>query len=109
MIIEDDAENGRIRRVPKGDVETPFGPSSGTTEDLPSASSDILSTDCRNLSETVRALLDVAESIGSCRELEELFRRLASDLRRVVSFDFLGLVLHEPEGGIVKPQVLETT
>jgi formate hydrogenlyase transcriptional activator len=56
-----------------------------------------------------RALLAVAESIGSCRELEELFRHLARDLRRVVTFDFLGLVLHDSERGVAKAHVLETS
>jgi GAF domain-containing protein len=33
-------------------------------------------------------LLSVAQSIASCRELEELFRRLVGQLQSVVSFDF---------------------
>ena len=77
----------------RGDVETPGNLSPGT-----SSNEDV----------SFQALLAVAESIGSCRELEELFRRLASDLRRVVSFDFLGLVLHDPEHGVAKAHILET-
>jgi formate hydrogenlyase transcriptional activator len=55
-----------------------------------------------------RSLLSVAESITSCRELEELFGRLVGQLQSLVAFDFLGLVVHEPERGIVQTRVLET-
>ena len=58
--------------------------------------------------ERFQALVSVAESITSCREPEELFRRLASQLQRVVTFDFLGLVRYEPEQGVTRPWVLET-
>ena len=78
----------------RGDVETPGRPSPGTASD-----------ECVSF----QALLGVAESIGSCRDLEELFRRLATDLRRVVTFDFLGLVLHERERGLAKAWILETS
>ena len=56
-----------------------------------------------------QSLLSVAESITSCRELEELFRRLVGQLQDLVGFDFLGLVVYEPERGIARTRVLETS
>src|SRR5262249_20193390 len=53
-------------------------------------------------------LLSVAEAITSCRELDELFQHLVGQLQGVVSFDFLGLVVYEPERGVAKTRVLET-
>src|SRR4029077_977863 len=58
--------------------------------------------------ERLESLLSVAESITACRDLEELFRRLVGQLQSVVSFDFLGLVLYEPELGVTRTRVLET-
>src|SRR5947207_12048758 len=63
----------------------------------------------RSLVERFQALLAIAESITSCRDPEELFRRLARQLRRVVRFDLLGLVLLQPERGVTSARVLETT
>src|SRR5213594_1681528 len=67
------------------------------------------STNQLSLVERVQALLAVAESITSCRDPEELFRRLACQLQRVVRFDRLGLVLLQPERGVTSARVLETT
>src|SRR5438552_2140246 len=61
------------------------------------------------LVERFQTLLAVAGSITSCRDPEELFRRLARQLRRVVRFDRLGLVLLQPERGVTSARVLETT
>ncbi|HXJ32633.1 MAG TPA: sigma 54-interacting transcriptional regulator [Candidatus Eisenbacteria bacterium] len=66
------------------------------------------STDLANLRERFQALLSVAESITSCREPEDLFARLAGELQRVVPFDFVGLMLYDPERDAVQPAVLET-
>jgi formate hydrogenlyase transcriptional activator len=55
-----------------------------------------------------QSLLSVAESITSCRELGELFHRLVGQLQSLVNFDFLGLVVYEPERGIAQTRVLET-
>src|SRR2546421_458892 len=103
MIVARDAEPAvkTVLGVPtpimesvRGDIETPGRPSAGTASD-----------ECVSF----QALLGVAELIGSCRDLEELFRRLATDLRRVVTFDFLCLVLHERERGLAKAWILETS
>jgi formate hydrogenlyase transcriptional activator len=56
-----------------------------------------------------QALLDVAESITTCRGPEELFRGLAVHLQRVVSFNALGLVLLDPDRGVTSARVLETS
>src|SRR5437867_7294607 len=56
-----------------------------------------------------QALLNVAESITSCRDPEELFRGLAVHLQRVVRFDGLGLVLLHPDRGVTSARVLETS
>src|SRR5439155_230280 len=61
------------------------------------------------LVERFQTLLAVAGSITSCRDPEELFRRLARQLQRVVRFDRLGLVLLQPERGVTSARVLETT
>ena len=76
------------------------------TDDASAVSSD--RNACMSLGERFQALVSVAESITSCREPEELFRRLAGQLQRVVTFDFLGLVRYEPEQGVTRPWVLET-
>src|SRR6266478_6067085 len=56
-----------------------------------------------------QALLDVAESIATCRGQEELFRCLAVHLQRVVRFEALGLVLLDPDRGVMSARVLETS
>jgi len=68
-----------------------------------------LSTGPLSLVERFQTLLAVAGSITSCRDPEELFRRLARQLQRVVRFDRLGLVLLQPERGVTSARVLETT
>src|SRR5438034_554828 len=61
------------------------------------------------LVERFQTLLAVAGSITSCRDPEELFRRLARQLQRVVRFDRLGLVLLRPQRGVTSARALETT
>src|SRR2546425_6459702 len=68
-----------------------------------------VSTGPLSLVERFQTLLAVAGSITSCRDPEELFRRLARQLQRVVRFDRLGLVLLQPERGVTSARVLETT
>jgi formate hydrogenlyase transcriptional activator len=68
-----------------------------------------LSTGPLSLVERFQTLLAVAGSITSCRDPEELFRRLARQLQRVIRFDRLGLVLLQPERGVTSARVLETT
>jgi GAF domain-containing protein len=47
-------------------------------------------------SEIYKALFDLSQSIAGHADLETLCNSLAGSLRRVISFDFLGLVLHDP-------------
>src|SRR5664280_3277946 len=47
-------------------------------------------------SEIYKVLFDLSQSIAGHSDLETLCNSLAGSLRRVVSFDFLALVLHDP-------------
>jgi formate hydrogenlyase transcriptional activator len=67
------------------------------------------STGPTQLVERFQALLAVSESIASCRDPEELFRRLVGQLKTVVPFDLLGLVLLQQERGVTSLRVIDTT
>jgi len=56
-----------------------------------------------------QALLEVSQSIASHRDLAALFRDLVERLPRVVSFDSLWLVLHDPARNRMRLHVLEGT
>ena len=55
-----------------------------------------------------QALLQVAESIAQHRDLAELFRDLTARLHDVAHFDYLNLVLYDPERQIMRLHLLET-
>ena len=55
-----------------------------------------------------QALLQVAESIAHHRDLGELFHDLAARLHNVAHFDYLNLVLHDPERQVMRLHILET-
>src|SRR5690349_8878799 len=55
-----------------------------------------------------QALLEISEAIASHRELDQLFRGLASKLHRVVEFDFANLILYNAAQNLMKSNVLET-
>ena len=59
--------------------------------------------------ERYRALLQVSESIALHRDLPNLFRALAAFLHRLVTFDFICLVLPDPANKLVKLHVLESS
>src|SRR6266478_4910445 len=59
--------------------------------------------------ERFQALLTVSESIASCRDPEELFRRLVGQLKTVIPFDLLGLVLLQQDRGVTSLRVIDTT
>ena len=63
----------------------------------------------QSLAERYRALLEISESIALHRELADLFHDLAGRLHRVVRFDFLTLILHEPARNTMRLHVLEST
>ena len=54
-----------------------------------------------------QALLEVSQSIASHRDLAALFRDLVERLPRVVSFDSLWLVLHDPAHNLMRLHLLE--
>jgi formate hydrogenlyase transcriptional activator len=53
------------------------------------------------------ALPAVSEAIVSHRDLESLFHELAGALHKVVCFDYLLLILHDPATGSMREHVLE--
>jgi formate hydrogenlyase transcriptional activator len=50
----------------------------------------------------LRLLLEVSESIASHRDLGELFRDLAQRVPRIVPFDYINLVLHDPARDVMR-------
>ena len=61
-----------------------------------------------NTAEQYSALLRIAESITLHRDLAGLLHDIAEPLHRVVRFDFLSLILHEPERGSMRLHILES-
>jgi formate hydrogenlyase transcriptional activator len=59
--------------------------------------------------ERYRALLQVAESIASHRDLPDLFRSLATLLHRLLTFDFICLTLPDLARGVVRLHILESS
>jgi formate hydrogenlyase transcriptional activator len=55
-----------------------------------------------------QALLEVSESIATHRDLPALFHDLKERLPRLVNFDTLWLVLHEPARKVMRVHILET-
>jgi formate hydrogenlyase transcriptional activator len=55
-----------------------------------------------------QALLEVAEAIAQHRDLGELFHDLAERLHRVVEFEYLNLILHDPARNVMRLHILET-
>ena len=60
-------------------------------------------------SEIYKALFDLSQSIAGHTDLETLCNSLAGSLRRVVSFDFLALVLHDPIHGQLRVHAITAT
>src|SRR6516165_10442580 len=56
-----------------------------------------------------QALLEVSESIAEHRDLAGLFHDLAERLHRLVSFEFLSLVLYDPVRKVMRLHVLESS
>ena len=55
-----------------------------------------------------RDLLAVTEAVISHRELPELFRAFASELRRVADFDYIAVLLHDPARGVMRLHLQDT-
>jgi formate hydrogenlyase transcriptional activator len=67
-------------------------------------------TSDRNASDTAecfRALLEISETIFQHRELSSLFHDLAQKLHRVIDFDILSFVLHDPERNVMQVHIRE--
>jgi formate hydrogenlyase transcriptional activator len=54
----------------------------------------------------LRLLLEVSESIASHPDLNELFHDLAQRLPRIVPFDYINLVLHDPARNVMRLHLL---
>jgi formate hydrogenlyase transcriptional activator len=53
-----------------------------------------------------QALLEISEAIAVHRDLDELFHDLAQRLPRIVPFDYLNLLLHDPARQVMRLHVL---
>ena len=53
-------------------------------------------------------LIDLPGSISSYRDLPELFHHLAAPLHRAIEFEFINVILHDPEQNKMVSHVLET-
>lgn len=60
------------------------------------------------MEERYRTLLEVAEAISVHHDLKELFRDLAQRLPRIVPFEYIGLILHDPLRNVMRSHILET-
>lgn len=56
--------------------------------------------------EQYRTLLEVAEAIAAHRDLGDLFHDLAQRLPRIVPFDYINLVLHDPTRNVMRLHLL---
>ncbi|HWB98345.1 MAG TPA: sigma 54-interacting transcriptional regulator, partial [Bryobacteraceae bacterium] len=59
-------------------------------------------------SELYKALFELSQSIAGHSDLESLCASLANSLRRVVTFDYLGLLLHEAGDNVLRLHVLSS-
>jgi formate hydrogenlyase transcriptional activator len=57
-------------------------------------------------SEIYEAVLSLSRSIAGRTDLEALLSGVGESLRRIVSFDHLGLILHDPESGAMQGHIL---
>jgi len=60
----------------------------------------------RSESDRLALLLEISESIASHRDLGELFQDLADRLPRIVPFDYITLVLHDPGRDVMRLHLL---
>src|SRR5436190_16842640 len=58
--------------------------------------------------EQYRALLQVSEAIAANRHLPDLIRDLSVRLQEAVQFDYISLILHDPQRDVLRLQILET-
>src|SRR5262245_58876318 len=58
--------------------------------------------------EVTQALLAVARATASCRDLETLLHELVAALSRVAHFDQMAMVLHDPDGDVMRLRTAAT-
>src|SRR5437879_322639 len=63
---------------------------------------------CEPLAEQYQALLEVSEAIAVHRDLPSLFHDLVERLHHVVNFEYMRLLLHDPERDVMRLHTLET-
>src|ERR1041385_2803178 len=73
-----------------------------------SAPETALSAPLEHSRRQLEALLEVSEAIAQQRDLPALFHDLAARLHSVIDFDFLSLVLHDPQKNVMRLHILET-
>ncbi len=61
---------------------------------------------CETLAEKYQALLRVSEAIAAHRDLSVLFHDLANRLHRVVKFEYMRLLLHDPDRNVMRFHLL---
>ncbi len=69
--------------------------------------SEIQSTQSLEFIEQYRGLFEVCEAIAGHRDLKALFKELAKRLPSVVQLEFIGLILHDPDRGVMRLHILE--
>src|ERR1700722_14028410 len=57
-------------------------------------------------SEIYEAVLSLSRSIAGRTDLEALLSGVRESLRRIVSFDHLGMILHDPDSGAMQGHIL---
>src|SRR2546430_4734757 len=63
---------------------------------------------CETLAEQYQTLLEVSEAIAVHRDLPSLFHDLVQRLHHVVNFEYMRLLLHDPERDVMRLHTLET-
>ena len=86
----------------------PSGQSYSILSDMTDAASPVEKSAPKPPASQHQALLEVAESIATHRDLPALFHDLKERLPRLVNFDTLWLVLHEPTRNVMRVHILET-
>src|SRR5262245_63057274 len=56
----------------------------------------------------LEALLQISDTIAGVRDLKELIHMLAQPLKQAVDFEFVAVLLHEPENDVMRLYVIET-
>src|SRR5450755_3230302 len=66
----------------------------------------IIGTMAASANEIYEAVLSLSRSIAGRTDLSALLSGVRESLRRIVSFDHLGLILHDPDTGVMQGHIL---